>query len=106
LSYDDYSNASLPGRCGVVHVGGVEQIHIHSERVLFLCYPPEGTMAYDCLQSYKHGEYFVYVGEGRQGVNGSNEFFNMLETEWEIIEMDVLDPFPQCFERLYIFKRK
>ena len=107
VAYDDRSNVSLPGRGGAVHVGGIEQIHIHSERALFLCYPPEGTMALDCLAAYMEGEgeYFIYVGEGRQGVNGSNEFFDMLESDWNIVAMDKLDPFPQCFERLWVLQR-
>ena len=105
-AYDDRSNESLPGNGGTVHVGGIEQINIHSNRTLFLCYPPEGTMALDCLKEYTNGEYLIYIGEGRQGVNGSNAFFDVLEKEWNVVHVDKLDPFPQCFERLYILKRK
>ena len=104
-AYDDRSNVSLPGHGGTVHVGGIEQIHIHPERTLFLCYPPVGPMALECLTSYT-GDYFIYVGEGIDGVNGSKEFFNEIEKNWNVVAIDRLDPFPQCFERLFIFKRK
>jgi hypothetical protein len=57
------------------------------------------------LTSYT-GDYFIYVGEGIDGVNGSKEFFNEIEKNWNVVAMDRLDPFPQCFERLFIFKRK
>ena len=105
-SYDNRSNVSLPGQGGSVHVGGFEQIGVHPARTLFLCYPPEGSMALECLQSYVHGEYFIYIGEGVNGVNANTEFFEQIEKEWNIVAMDELDPFPQCFERMYIFKRR
>ena len=105
-SYDNRSNVSLPGQGGSVHVGGIEQIGVHPERTLFLCYPPEGSMALECLQSYVQGEYFIYIGEGLNGVNANTEFFEQIEQEWNIVAMDELDPFPQCFERMYIFKRR
>lgn len=48
----------------------------------------------------------MYVGEGRGGVNASDEFFDGLDAEWEVTSVMELDPFPQCFERLYLLRRR
>ena len=48
----------------------------------------------------------MYVGEGRGGVNASDEFFDGLDAAWEVTSIIDLDPFPQCFERLYLLRRR
>ncbi len=46
-----------------VHIGGPECAKQHSDRTLFLCWPPtDDPMAYDSLMSY-YGDRVVYVGE-------------------------------------------
>lgn len=52
------------------------------------------------------GDCFVYVGEGRSGINANDAFFDKLDAEWEPTDILELDPFPQCFERLYVLRRK
>ena len=81
-----------------------------SARTLFLCYPPPadesvGCMSMQCLQHYE-GDTLVYVGEGKGGANASWVFFDLVEKEWECTKVVTLDPYPQCYEHLYIFKRK
>ena len=36
-----------------------------------------------CLQRYKGGT-LIYVGEGRGGVNGDNNFFDLLAESWKL----------------------
>ena len=62
-------------------------------------------MATLCLQQYR-GKRLLYVGEGRGGVNAQPDFFDLLEAEWTVETTMPLEPFPECFERLFILKRK
>jgi hypothetical protein len=52
------------------------------------------------------GDCVVYVGEGRGGVNASSRFFSMLEVEWACEHVEPLAPFPECFEKLYVMRRR
>jgi len=75
-----------------------------------MVYPPPAESADNCmaclsLRFYK-GDTFVYVGEGRKGATASAAFFDVLESEWECKQIVELDPFPQCFEKLFVFRRK
>lgn len=72
---------------------------------LLLVYPPPGDMALRCLHEYR-GDTLVYVGEGRGGANASDEFFDGLDAEWDVKNILDLDPFPQCFERLFLLRRR
>jgi len=48
----------------------------------------------------------VYIGEGRGGVNASSRFFTMMEVEWVVEKVEELAPFAECFERMYVLKRR
>ena len=107
VAYDNVPShlSSLPGHSGKVLLGGIEKIADHPDRVLFLCYPDPSDMAKHSLDAYG-GDILLYVGEGRGGVNGNKAFFDTLEEEWEVQLCEEMDPFPQCFERFYILKRR
>ena len=108
LAFDNGAEVPLPQAgtpVGVVLPGDHSMIGAHSQRTLFLCYPPADSMALDCLAIYR-GEVLLYVGEGRGGVNGTAEFFDMLEREWYCEEIVPLEPFPECFERLFVLRRR
>lgn len=54
--------------------------------VLMLVWPPyDNSMGYDALKEFR-GNKFVYVGEERGGCTGTDDFFDLLEKEWERIE--------------------
>ena len=94
-----------------------------SKRALMLIYPnPNTQMAYNTLVKYSNNEsliwndVFIYVGEGRNGANGTKEFFDVLEGinekgklyKWKLVYTCKLNPFGgpnKGFERLFIFKR-
>lgn len=111
VAYDNGGGASPNPYSGnlapVGHVlkGEEGALRLHRDKTLLLVHPPSGDIASRCLQMYE-GEYFVYVGEGRGGVNASDAFFDELDAEWEPTVVLELDPFPQCFERLYVMRRK
>ena len=115
LAYDN-AKAIAPGGNGPtashVQVGDVAILGSSAcnSRTLFLCYPPPadekvGCMSSQCLLTFK-GDTFVYVGEGKGGANASWAFFDIVEEEWECTKVLTLDPFPQCYEHLFVFKRR
>lgn len=66
--------------------GGPEVLDkVSKDRALFLCWPPyDDPFAYNCLKAYK-GNYLIFVGEGYGGCTGDDNFFNLIEKEWDII---------------------
>lgn len=96
-----------------------------SKRALMIIYPDERSqMAHNSLVKYSNNDsliwndLFIYVGEGRNGANGTKEFFDLLEGvsergkmyKWKLVYTCKLNPFggynQKGFERLFIFKRE
>ena len=110
LAFDNRSSLA-PSREGsfgadAVYHGDETMLLLHPERTLFLCYPPGAgnRMAERCVR-VAMCDTIAYVGEGRGGVNGTREFFDVLDAEWHVAECIELDPFPESYERLYILRR-
>ena len=75
------------------------------ERALLLCYPPPGGFAARCLRHYK-GSTLLYVGEGRDGCNANDDFFDALESgNWTVESVTPLAPFVGGCEQLFVLKR-
>ncbi|CAN0042056.1 unnamed protein product, partial [Ectocarpus fasciculatus] len=98
------TTAGLP-QIGRVLPGDEHALRLHRDKTLLLVYPPPGDMALHCLHEYR-GDTLVYVGEGRGGANASDAFFDGLDAEWDVESILDLDPFPQCFERLFLLRRR
>lgn len=93
------------GLVGRILPGGEDELKHHADKTLLLVYPPPGETALRWVEAYE-GDDMVYVGEGRDGLNACDEFFDKLDEEWEVTTIMDLDPFPQCYERLYVLRRK
>lgn len=106
LAFDNDSTEQ-PGTTKVTKVlkGDETVLKWYPQRTLLMVYPPETEMASKCLEGYS-GDYLLYVGEARGGVNGTDKFFSDLEAEFECIHIEELDPFPRCYERLFVLRRK
>ncbi|GMI51108.1 hypothetical protein ScalyP_jg10080 [Parmales sp. scaly parma] len=132
LAFDDYS--SIPLSLSLYHVntkpsnaffypdvkrGGGAEIFNHPKlqnylkgRVLLMVFPGPDSMAKDTLRSYMEvgpmNDTLVYVGEGREGVNGDSEFFDMLENgDWILIKQIDVVPFGDYgFEKMWVMKRR
>eukprot|EP00611_Tribonema_gayanum_P008829 TRINITY_DN1846_c0_g1_i1.p1 TRINITY_DN1846_c0_g1~~TRINITY_DN1846_c0_g1_i1.p1 ORF type:complete len:198 (-),score=82.38 TRINITY_DN1846_c0_g1_i1:355-948(-) len=108
LAFDNGSTpqplAALPP-VGKVAPGDESALSKHPDRTLLLVYPPPGDMALRCVRAYGD-DVLVYVGEGRGGVNADGAFFAALEDGWQVERIITLDPFPECFERMFILRRK
>lgn len=96
---------SLPYGCLIFPLLPIQPSYPVVLNSLLLVYPAPGDGAVRCMKEYR-GDALVYVGEGRGGANASDAFFDILDTEWDVVEIADLDPFPQCFERLYVLRRR
>ena len=75
---------------------------------MFLCYPPltqDSPLGINSLKLYR-GKTLIYVGEGRRGSNCSEEFFDILESQFRIVKVVDLDPFPGGAEKMFVLERK
>jgi hypothetical protein len=69
-----------------VREGGTEMAANHSDRTLFLCWPPLGDpMAFQALQAYQ-GSRLVFIGESGGGCTADDDFFKLLEETWHCEE--------------------
>lgn len=58
--------------------------------VLLMCWPPQNeSCAHDALQRFQ-GNKFVYIGQERGGCTAEDEFFDLLEKEWNLTDMSHL----------------
>jgi hypothetical protein len=87
-----------------VEVGSPETLTRHAESTLFLCWPPMGDMATECLNVYR-GKRVVVIGESSGGCTADDAFFTLLEENWhEVaehrpIQWDGIHDYVQVFER-------
>jgi len=83
--YQPHENKDYPFEQGWFEVqeGGPEKGAEHSNRALFLCWPPYATsFAYDCLKAYQ-GDTLIFVGEGSGGCTGDDDFFRLLDDHYD-----------------------
>jgi hypothetical protein len=76
----------------------------HSDRALFLCWPPLFSSLGDCLTSYT-GNTVALIGDGGHRtarVRGLNEAFNAIE----VSAVRALEPFPGATPTLSIWRRR
>lgn len=90
LAFDDFSWANAYRtpitQYHPVHEGSVEQIPLHPNRILMLCWPPyEDPLAYEALRAYQ-GELLIYIGENEGGCCGDDAFFDALNQSWKQVE--------------------
>ena len=98
------------------HLKAFEKENFSSRgRILLLVYPDPSSMAKDTLESYVNqdplNDTVVYIGEGRNGANADEEFFNTLEFQdgqkrWVLERIIKLNPFGNGYERAFVFRRK
>ena len=87
--------------------GGVEKAVEHSDRALFLCWPPYAEpMAYAALQAYR-GNIVIYIGEGYGGCTGDDAFHDELTSEeWVHMETYDLSCWDGIHDALEIYRRR
>jgi hypothetical protein len=89
-----------------IQQGTPETLEQHSDRTLFLCWPPYDTeMASQCIEHY-HGNRIIYIGEGNGGCTGNDAFHERLYEEWEQIAKHLLVQWSGIHDRAYVYTRK
>lgn len=87
-----------------VKPGGARLLARHTERALFLCWPPtDEPMGLECLTAYR-GDTVVYVGEPRDDLQGRDEFLRRLDT-WEVVETLAIPQWEGIRDRLFVLRR-
>lgn len=70
-------------------LNGIDAIQKYHTNVLFLCWPPISSMAYNVLQKFK-GDKLIYIG--KNDCTASENFFKLLSKEWiKIINLSISD---------------
>jgi len=76
--------------CEVEKLTAVEAIQKYPDRNIFMAWPPyDHPMAHEVVKEMSVGNYLIYVGEGRGGCTGDDEFFDKLYKDFE--EIGVID---------------
>ena len=77
----------------------------HSDRTLFLCWPPyDSSMASGALKMYT-GQTVIFVGEGCGGCTGNDKFFNLLENEFTLEKEISIPQWCGIHDRMMIYSR-
>ncbi len=108
IAYDKkpYNNRYCKANWGNVRYGSTKKASLHTDRSLFLCWPPyNNQMAYKAL-SYYSGDTLIYVGESRHGCTADYDFFTKLDNEWELVEEYDIPQWIGLHDTLTIYKRK
>lgn len=77
----------------------------HPNRTLFLCWPPMGSMAADCLRRYG-GQHVIYIGEGEGGCTADDAFHAALARDYDEIEDVDIPQWDGIHDRLTVHRRK
>ena len=123
--HDPESNPDYPFEQGWFEVqrGGPEKAAEHSDRALFLCWPPyDAPFAADCVKAYQ-GDTIIFVGEGSGGCTADNDFFRAVgergcywgdeeepkeppSDEWEQVKSVDIPQWDGIHDYMTIYRRK
>lgn len=85
-----------------VHQGGPEDLVEHSDRTLLLCWPPQGQMAFACLNHWK-GDVLAYVGD--PSVTADDAFHARLRGEFRLTARIRAPSWPGILDSLTMWRR-
>jgi hypothetical protein len=86
--------------------GSYEKVIKHSNRALFLCWPPYATpLAYQCVLKYK-GDVLIYIGEDGGGCNGNEDFFKYVEKNYTLEKVVGMAKWEGIHDALWIYRRR
>lgn len=83
--------------------GGPSELVNHSDRTLFLCWPPAGNpMASECLR-YWDGEILVYVGDDE--VTADESFYKQLQERFSLTQVIPIPQWTGVKDKMTIWRR-
>lgn len=88
----------------VEQIDGVEAVRKYPDRTLLMIWPSYNNIwAYKTLKEYQ-GKYFIYIGE-YSGCCAEENFFGLLDEEWEEIEAIRIPVWYGVHDRLLVYAR-
>lgn len=92
----------------IEEISGLNAVKKYREaNVLLLCWPPQDSMAYMCLNNFK-GNKVVFIGEydGYQvSLNGDANFFSLLKMDWDVTKI-IITNWYGIHDELFLYSRK
>jgi len=89
-----------------VNQGGVENLKNSKAETLCLIWPYwKGDMASSAITEFQ-GDDLIYIGEGIGGCTGTDEFFDILDKEWDIVKNIGIPQWDGIHDMMIHFKRK
>ena len=79
------------GFLDVEEIGGLEAVKKYGDHsILMMSWPPyDDPFAYNVLKAFM-GDKLIFVGEGYGGCTGDDDFFSLLDEEWNHVdEIDI-----------------
>lgn len=104
VAYDNWRN---PNRTQWfdVQLSDESAVKNHSDRALFLCWPPfKNEMALNTIRQYE-GKTVIYVGENEGGCTATDSFFDFLYKQFEQEDSVEIPVWPTMHDRMTIFTR-
>jgi hypothetical protein len=71
----------VPLYCTVEKLDGAEAVKLHTDRTLFLSWPPMDDAGTRILRAYQGGR-VIFIGESEGGCTGDEELYELLTKEW------------------------
>ena len=93
----------------IIYMDVCDAIDTYKTDILFLCWPPfDEDIAEYAISNFK-GQYVIYIGESRGRSTANDNFFDILEREWEYIKLEpyiYIKSLPFVYDSIQIYKRK
>jgi len=86
--------------------GDHRQILLHPERNLMLCWPPMTDMAYQAAWLLGADRYLIYIGEGPFGCTADDNFFQLLEKQFEEVDFIQIPQWDGIYDAVWVYRKK
>ena len=87
-------------------LNAVDAVKQNSTNVLFICWPSYcDKYAFDALKEFK-GNKLIYIGENSNGCNADQNFFDLLDEEWGLINQIEIECWYTIHDRMEFYERK
>ena len=84
----------------------IEALHKYKTDVLFLSWPSfDKSYAFKSLTIFG-GQYVIYIGEGEHGCTADDDFHNLLDKEWKLLEQIEITNWDCIHDSIFLYSRK
>jgi len=74
-------------------------------KILLMIWPPMTNMASDAVKIF-NGNKIIYIGEYREGCTGNSSFFDILESEWNLVNNIDIPNWYTTRDSLFLYSKK